>query len=279
MKKIFGILIAFTLFLAGCSNSSESTSATPQNTKNITANTPLPTPSIYLKIDTSKMLFEKGYYDYSGTINNKYKIQMSIFPLNNELVGTYYYESQKIDLELKGKADEKNVILYEYDETGNNTGVFQGTMKTVDSISGTWTSADGQATYPFSLTLKSIIPGVEYGKRYMTAISTKSDKDIEDFAARIQTYIKSSDKENLSQLISYPLTVKIDGKKTQIANKEDFVSNYDKIITSKLKNAIISTYPANMFANYQGVLFGSGSYNIWINENSKSDLTIISINN
>jgi len=38
--------------------------------------------------DTTKSQFEKGYYDYQGTINNNIPILMSIYPLENDIVGT-----------------------------------------------------------------------------------------------------------------------------------------------------------------------------------------------
>ena len=97
--------------------------------------------SVLKNMDITKSLFEKGYYDYSGTINNNIKIQMSIYKQDKEIVGTYFYEKQRKEIKLKGKSDEKDIILYEYDAAGKNTGIFMGTMKTVDKIEGKWISA------------------------------------------------------------------------------------------------------------------------------------------
>ena len=38
-------------------------------------------------------------------------------------------------------------------------------MNTVDKIEGTWVSADNKRSYPFTLSLKSIMNGAEYGKK------------------------------------------------------------------------------------------------------------------
>lgn len=234
-------------------------------------------------IDTTSSPFEKGYYDYQGTISNNMPIYMTVYPLGKDLVGSYFYESQRKEINLKGKAGEKEIILYEYDETGKKTGVFKGTMSTVDKIEGTWSRADNKKSYPFTLSLVSILPGAEYGKRYAGAINAASDQDVEEFARKIQSYVLNENKEQLSKEIKYPITVKIDDKATTIQSKDEFIKNYDKIFHSKYKQAITSAITEYMFVNWQGVMFGTGTDNIWINEetdtNGNPKLMIIAINN
>ncbi|MBE6069528.1 MAG: hypothetical protein E7211_17840 [Clostridium lundense] len=237
----------------------------------------------YKNLDMSKSKFEKGYYDYQGTINNNLLIQMSIYPLPDEIVGSYFYEKQGKEIKLKGKADEKYIILYEYDESGKNTGIFKGTMDTVDKIQGTWISGDGKINYPFSLSLKSILPGSEYGKRYAVAVGEISDEDVEKFANKIQSYIINNNKEKLAGEISYPINVKINDKTTKIQNKAEFFKNYDLIFNSKYKQVMTNAFVKYMFANYKGVMFGEGNYNMWINgiasTNGTAKLMITAINN
>lgn len=233
--------------------------------------------------DATNSQFEKGYYDYKGTINNDISIEMSIYPLEKEIVGTYFYEKQGKKIKLQGKAVQKEIILYEYDETGKNTGMFKGVMSTDDKITGTWISADNKKYYPFTLSLKSILPGVEYGKRYMMALNTKNDQDVEEFANKIQSYIVKDDKEGLSEQITYPITVNIKGKRTVIKNSQDFIKNYNEIINPNFKETMSNTSTKYLFANSKGIMFGEGLYNIWINEvtsnGSNSELYIIAINN
>ncbi|MCB2360971.1 hypothetical protein [Clostridium estertheticum] len=239
--------------------------------------------SLLKNMDITKSLFKKGYYDYEGTINNNIKIQMSIYKQNKEIVGTYFYEKQKKEIKLKGKSDEKDIILYEYDATGKNTGIFTGIMKTVDKIEGKWVSADNKTSYPFSLTLKSNIAADVYGKRYAIALNTKKDKDVEEFADKIQSYVVNGDKQLLAEQIKYPINVKINGKIEKIQNKDYFIKNYDLIFYPKYKASISNSFTKNLFVNYQGIMFGQDIFNIWINEVTPTGgipkLMITAINN
>lgn len=234
-------------------------------------------------IDTVKSQFEKGYYDYKGTINRNIPIEMSIYPLEKEIVGSYFYKTQEKKIKLEGKAGEKEIILYEYDEKGKNTGMFKGTMKTVDKIEGTWISGDGKKQYPFTLSLKSIIPGAEYGKRYRIALNTKNDQDVENFVVHIQDYIAKGNKEELSEQLIYPITVNVNGTKTKVENKDEFIKNYDKIFHAEYKKEMSNASTKYLFANAKGLMFGEGSYNLWINEvisgGDNSKLAITAINN
>ena len=317
MKKTIGIIISLSIILTGCSSGKKDVDTTTQNapasntqvsqsentakttdqttakntaenkTKNTSQNVKVAkgnTSSSSVKnMDTSKSQFKNGYYDYKGTINNNIPIRLSIYPLKKEIVGTYLYEKQKKEIKLQGKAGEKNIILYEYDETGKNTGKFEGTMNTVDKIEGTWTSADSKHNYHFILSLKSNLPGVEYGKRYAVAVGTMSDKSVENFVSEIQSNIIKGNREWVAEQVAYPISVKINGKVKKIQNKDEFVKNYDLIFSSKYKQVISNELTRYMFANYKGIMFGGDQYNMWINNvipnNGTAKLKIITINN
>jgi len=232
-------------------------------------------------IDTTKSQFEKGYYDYKGTINNNIPIQMSIYPLEKDIVGTYYYEQHGNEIRLQGKSGEKNIVLYEYDEMGKNTGIFQGTMLSVDKIEGTWISSDNKMRYPFVLSLVSSIPGVEYGKRYSKVVDNKSDQDVGNFVSKIQNYIVNNNKVQLAEEIRYPINVKINGNVIKIQDKDDLIKNYDQIFRVDYKQVISNLPTKYLFVNFQGIMFGDGE--IWINDvidpGSNSKLMVIAINN
>ncbi|MBW9151486.1 hypothetical protein [Clostridium estertheticum] len=302
MRKII-LIIMITTLMTGCSSAKQDANNTQSSSKQeqTKAATTATTEKIATKaqsdkdtnsksfssllknMDITKSLFKKGYYDYEGTINNNIKIQMSIYKQNKEIVGTYFYENKKKEIKLKGKSDEKDIILYEYDATGKNTGIFMGKMKTVDKIEGKWVSSDNKTSYPFTLTLKSNIAADVYGKRYAVALNTKNDKDVEKFADKIQSYVVNGDKQRLAEQIKYPINAKINGKVVKIQNKDYFIKNYDLIFYPKYKASISNSFTKNLFVNYQGIMFGQDIFNIWINEVTPTGgipkLMITAINN
>ncbi|MHB8072658.1 hypothetical protein [Desulfosporosinus fructosivorans] len=292
MKEVIAIIMTLTIvLLSGCSsvkkseeNNNQQVQSQLENTSQNSATTQDNTdPSLLENIDTTKSPFRKGYYDYQGNINNTIPIKMSIYQLDKDVVGTYFYEKQREEIKLKGKAGEKDIILFEYNGTGVNTGVFQGKLVTVDKIEGTWVNPVSKQSYPFTLSLQSNLPEVEYGKRYSVALNTKNDQDVENFAGRIQGYLVNENKEQLAEQVVYPITVKIDDKVTKIQNNADFVKNYDQIFYPKYRQVITNAYTKYLFANWQGIMLGEGIHNIWINEVKRTDsdsrLMINAINN
>lgn len=279
MKIMILVMIVLSVFAAGCSNSKQGIEdTTNQATNDIQAEIVSSSNKNEQDTTPAQGLFEKGYYDYEGTINQEMHIHMSIYPQGEEILGSYFYDTERKEIKLKGNAGVKDIVMHEYDETGKSTGSFTGTMQTVDKIEGIWISADNKKSYPFQLSLISIIPGAEYGKRYAVAVSDKSDKDVEAYVSRIQSLVTKGDKKQLVEEVSYPIKVNIKGVKTEILNKEEFIKRYDEIFHNKYKEAISNAFTKYMFVNWQGIMFGEGNYNMWINE-IDSMLKITAINN
>ena len=90
-------------------------------------------------------------YNYSGTINGKYEIIMTIIKNENKITGSYYYKSQNKPIQLAGSINGKNITINELDNTGKTTGTFTGTTDDFYSINGTWHSADGKKNLIFDL--------------------------------------------------------------------------------------------------------------------------------
>ena len=215
----------------------------------------------------------KGYYDYIGSIGNN-KITLSIYYNNNKFKGTYIYDKYRKAINIDGKINDANKItLYEYDNEQNVTGTFIGTLNKDDTITGTWKDKNETKKYKYKLQLVDILSGSEYGHRYDVAGFSK-DTDVIEFVERIQKYVKNDDSANLSKLISYPVTVTIDGKNVEIKSKKQFVKNYNKIFTTEYKNTLLNAYASYLFANWQGIMVGSGAKNIWINNIMNGDASV-----
>ncbi len=92
---------------------------------------------------------------YKGSINGKYAIEMTLTTDGSTYYsGEYFYTKNKQPIQLRGQLtdEHEHLVLEEY--VGMNmTGKFEGTL-TPNGYSGTWTRADGKASYPFSITKK-----------------------------------------------------------------------------------------------------------------------------
>lgn len=93
------------------------------------------------------------------------------------------------------------------------------------------------------------------------------------FVGTIQQYLKTDQKAKLADLVSYPIYVKIDGARVNVADKKQFVRFYDKVFTPGYKRIICDAFPRTLFSNWQGVRIGEGLQNMWVSHVSK-DLNI-----
>lgn len=88
--------------------------------------------------------------DWEGTINGKWKIEMTIHRLDGMVWGSYCYTKNKTDISLDGQWGEDNRLTLTESVDGNITGKFIGKYGE-DAFDGIWVSADGEKEYPFTL--------------------------------------------------------------------------------------------------------------------------------
>lgn len=94
---------------------------------------------------------QNGKVILKGTINDRYKIVMQINVESYSVSGSYYYIKNGSDnlLGLSGYFSKEKMKLTEYNEKGENTGLFDGTFDTT-CYSGTFTNYKG-VKMPFKL--------------------------------------------------------------------------------------------------------------------------------
>lgn len=114
------------------------------------------------------------------------------------------------------------------------------------------------------------------------------DDDFQTPATKIilelQAAMRTDDKDWFVSHLHFP--VRYFGKtKHIIRSKEWFLSHYTTIIGPELKANILAQDPEKYFTNYQGLMVGEGSHNIWFEDfgdpgaGIPSDYEIITINN
>ncbi len=80
----------------------------------------------------------------------------------------------------------------------------------------------------------------------------------------LQKYTKEGNKSEVANLMVYPLKVTNKGKTIEIPNKKDFIKKYDKIMTVKVKKALLAQKLDKVFINSEGVMIGNGQ--MWMGQ-------------
>jgi hypothetical protein len=104
------------------------------------------------------------------------------------------------------------------------------------------------------------------------------------FLLEIQDSLRTDDKEKLANLVYYPITIsRFEGDNDkEIQNAEEFIANYEKIVTPEWKDIILSQEPARLFTSWQGVMVHRGE--LWFTaicidtSCQESELYIVTIN-
>jgi hypothetical protein len=101
------------------------------------------------------------------------------------------------------------------------------------------------------------------------AVNTSIDNVLGDHALyqktieALQQGVKDHDAKAVAALVSYPITVKVKGTEKTIETADEFVANYDAIVTPEIADAVTKQKYADLFVNYQGVMLGNGE--VWVN--------------
>ena len=99
--------------------------------------------------------------------------------------------------------------------------------------------------------------------------------------AELQGAVRTDDKAWLAAHLHYP--VRYDGRKDElIRSKAWFNKHYAIVIGPELKAALLAQDPEDIFENWQGIMVGEGSRNIWLRNfgaDTEPKYEIITINN
>lgn len=215
--------------------------------------------------------FEELYHNvYVGTIGND-KVIMDIYPNLDEktasisFIGTAYTEDK----------------VYQAYFPSNYTIVYKDTKFTLylsefedGVLTGTYDSKDGN---PLEVSLKlSHINYVAEANQYYTV---GTNQKIEAYAKKIRKVIENNDIKGLAKMIEYPISVNI-GEGETANNESELISmGATAVITSELREAVLNSFPKFMFCNAEGVMIGSGEYNIWFTVLEDGEIKIIALNN
>lgn len=99
-----------------------------------------------------------------------------------------------------------------------------------------------------------------------------------NFLAVLQKAVASDQRQEVANMVSYPITVVEKGKKIALKSAADLLKKYDVVFNKTVKAQLAAQKPDKLFARDQGVMIGNGE--IWFRTGpDNKTLKIIGINN
>jgi len=81
------------------------------------------------------------------------------------------------------------------------------------------------------------------------------------FFEKLKKAVAENDKQTVASMVDYPFKARINDKAVTIRDAAHFAADYDKVFTTKIKEAVAKQNYQNLFANWQGVMIGDGE--VW----------------
>lgn len=103
-------------------------------------------------------------------------------------------------------------------------------------------------------------------------------QEFEAFFTNLQKLVADGD-TTVAEFVSYPINVNLNGKKTEIKSKDEFIKQYDQILTQQVKDGVAKQVVGETFVNAEGVSVGEGV--MWLNASADNpkQFWITAINN
>jgi hypothetical protein len=100
------------------------------------------------------------------------------------------------------------------------------------------------------------------------------------FLRDLQRALRDHDRGWIADRIRYPL--RHHGRVANvIRNRSDFMRNYAGLVGDRLRAAVLAQQPDQMFENWQGLMIGDGTHNMWARDTASGDASryeIVTIN-
>ena len=78
---------------------------------------------------------------------------------------------------------------------------------------------------------------------------------------KIKDFIENDRREDLANMICFPIVLWKDDVETKLYNKIDFLDHYDDLISKNIQSIVQESQPEDIFASWRGAMLGSGE--IW----------------
>lgn len=130
-------------------------------------------------------------------------------------------------------------------------------------IAPVWTSLPLPITHAHEATNRYEVAGITNPQAFET------------FYGKLQKWVSKGNKEAIARHVQYPLRVNKDGQSRFVVDEKQFVTEYDQIMTEKVRHALQQQDVKQTFVNYQGVMVGNGE--LWLRQNGDK-FVIVAVN-
>lgn len=218
---------------------------------------------------------------FDGTIDNK-PARMMIYRNGNSLTAYYIFKNDQTEYILTGSYNRitRHFKLSDSDKTIMLSGTIHLDTESGDHyiLAGNYYSAGSDMESDFNL-----IPAWGLGGEDKESIYQDLGYDtaqVEEFTDQVIELVRADDKQRLSQLMSYPLSLLVEGEPILLNNEQDFLARYDDVMTADFKASIVNSFNRYLWGNYNGIQLGDNGRGFLFYKGSEDeDMKIISISN
>lgn len=102
-------------------------------------------------------------------------------------------------------------------------------------------------------------------------------KESRAFAASLKAATEANDRTSVSLMIRYPLAVHIGDRTFRIHTSEEFLHNYDRVMSRAVRKAIADPQSSKcLFFSHDGFMIGDGE--VWFQKSSAGVYKVITVN-
>ena len=113
-----------------------------------------------------------------------------------------------------------------------------------------------------SISISRIVNVTRISSERYSAAGISSDVEADEFIVKLKALVRANDASALSGMISYPVTVFINKKKTQVTDAEMLVKFYGQIFNTKVTDALLAQSLGDVQADSKGLVIGKGEIRI-----------------
>ncbi|MGA8598178.1 MAG: hypothetical protein WB676_25960 [Bryobacteraceae bacterium] len=215
---------------------------------------------------------------YAGTLGQS-RIGMTIeVGMGEAARGHYFYQKYLTDIPLSVSQNAGSLTLKEqgggtfhlHFKGNGSEGSEPLYFKNSVGLEGTWTSANGTQTFPVSLALQTVIPGMEGERRY-AYVTKESDAAFETRVQAFYRAVMAGDRAAAAKYVSYPLRVNGKTQKT-LKTPAEFVAAWDTIFIPAYLARLSKDLPHDMFVHEGMAMLGDGD--VWFDDKGAAALNV-----